>query len=100
MAVPHHLRLTQSRSQPITELELSLADAASIEGGLLMTGTVPFSDELPAMLLPHRPGWSASDQMWEMDVFAGVHARLETVEGQNLAAIEEVFLSTRGLEEQ
>jgi hypothetical protein len=88
------------RSRPITELELSLADSASIDGGLLMTGTVPFSDELPAMLLPHRPGWSASDQMWEMDVFAGVHARLETVEGQDLEAIEQVFLSTQSLENQ
>ena len=52
------------------------------------------------MLLPHRPGWSASDQMWEMDVFAGVHARLETVEGQDLEAIEQVFLSTQSLENQ
>ena len=88
------------RSQPITELELSLADGAPIDGGLLMTGTVPFSDELPAMLLPDRPGWSASEQMWEMDLFAGVHARLETVEGQDLEAIEQVFLSTRSLEDQ
>ena len=38
--------------------------------------------------------------MWEMDVFAGVHARLETVEGQDLEAIEQVFLSTQSLENQ
>ena len=52
------------------------------------------------MLLPHRPGGAASDQMGEMDVFAGVHARLETVEGQDLEAIEQVFLSTQSLENQ
>jgi len=86
-------------SRPVTELALSLADAASIEGGLLMTGTVPFSDDLPAMLLPERPGWSASEQLWELDLFVGVHARLETGDGQDLEAIEQVFLSTRGPEE-
>ena len=86
-------------SRPVTELALSRADAASIEGGLLMTGTVPVSDDLPAMLLPERPGWSASEQLWELDLFVGVHARLETGDGQDLEVIEQVFLSTRGPEE-
>ena len=85
-------------SHPVTELQLSLTDAASIDGGLLMTGTVPFSDDLPAVLLPERPGWQADDQIGCLDLFVGVHARLETADGQNLEITEEVFSSTRDQE--
>ncbi len=80
--------------RPVADLPLSLDDAAPIAGGVLMTGTVPLSDDLPAMLLPNRPGWSADEQIWRLDLFVGVHARLETVDGQDLDATEQVFLST------
>ena len=62
----------------------------------MLTGTVPFSDDLPAVLLPERPGWSAGGQVWQLDLFVGVTARLETVDGQDLDATEQVFASTRG----
>ena len=34
------------------------------------------------------------EQIWELDLFVGVHARLETTDGQDLDATEQVFLST------
>ncbi len=87
-------------SHPVTELQLSLADAASIGGGLLMTGTVSFSDDLPAGLLPfERSGWQGDEQIeYHLDLFVGVHARLEADDGQSLEITEEVFSSTRDRE--
>jgi len=58
-----------------------------------MTGTVPFTDDLPAILLPERPGWQSHDQVIELGFFVGLHGRLETVDGQHLVD-GEVILST------
>ena len=79
--------------RPVTDLSLSLADAVPIADGLLMTGTVPFTDDLPAILLPERPGWQSHDQVIELGFFVGLHGRLETVDGQHLVD-GEVILST------
>jgi hypothetical protein len=79
--------------KPVAMLELSLEDATSIAGGLLLKGTVPFTDDLPAMLLPERPGWVSDEQVWELSLFLGLFVRLETEEGQDLSVTYEVVPS-------